>query len=147
MGISALFGGGEGGCCFFLFLSLCCSIGHFVTLYFNDTQWQLRKQKEVFAEISLWEEGQTGFRVIPFSWAVLLRTEQYMIMYICVEFLFVWLLWTDGNLLLTLGLDAADRSLRGLAALASTIGQNSKKWCTKWSHERLCVWYMWSNWW
>ena len=55
--------------------------------------------------------GNRDFLLIPLSRAVLLCTEQRVVMYICVAFCFVWLLLTDVNALLTFGLDATDRSV------------------------------------
>ena len=50
--------------------------------------------------------------------AVLLCKDQCVVMYICVLLCIVWLLLADVSLLLTFGLDAADRSVWGLAALS-----------------------------
>ena len=76
------------------------------------------KAKEIYAEVWLLEkEGHTHFLADPTFMCSLLCTYQYMIMFVLVVFRFVQLQLTDVSLLLTLGLDATDRSVWGLAAL------------------------------
>ena len=70
----------------------------------------------------------TWFLVGPIFVQFWVCTEQYLIMYIRIFFVLYDLLQTDVNLILTLGLDATDRSVGGgLAALQFISDQTLSK--------------------
>ena len=79
----------------------------------GSKQWQARKWKR-FTEICLWEkEEQTEICIDPTFMRSFVVYEQCVAIYFCVVVFFIRLLLTDVNLLLTFGLDATDRSVKG----------------------------------